>query len=123
MEKGMDDKVNTAIKQAEISAKDIIRHLEGVIDHECCYPRLVELLRHDLKQTIDYMMLFSPRIITSRSLKNLDLDLAKLYNILEKMEKKESEKIKKARQEIDKRHKESEKIIIKFDKIIKKEKP
>jgi len=80
-------------------------------------------LRHDLKETIGYMMLFSPRIVTSRSLKNLDPDLAKLYNILEKMEKKESEKIKKARQEIDKRHKESEKIIRKFDKIIKKEKP
>jgi len=105
MEKDINNEVSVAIKQVEISVRDIINHLNGVIDHEPTFPRLIELLRRDLKKTIDDMMFFSPRTITAGSLKNLDPNLAELRNLLEKIEKEESKKIKEARKEMEKQHK------------------
>lgn len=84
--------VKKIMKQAEITARDIIEDLKGSI--ECgymTYPELLGILRHRLKQAIDEMMHYREGIPT---LSLEEIGLKKLYNALEKLEHKEQRRVK-----------------------------
>jgi hypothetical protein len=76
-------------KQAEITAKDIIRQLKDSVEHGfMTYPELIRILRYSLKKVIDEMCLFRPGNTPPLTLK--EIGLRNLYQALEEIEKKEA---------------------------------
>lgn len=83
--------VKKIMKQAEITAKDIIEDLKGSI--ECgymTYPELIGILRYRLKQAINEMRHYRPENMPTLSLEKIGLK--KLYDALEELERKEQKK-------------------------------
>lgn len=83
--KGMD--VAEVKKQAEITAKDIVRQIEEAIDHgRLTYFELNRILREYLEKVIDETLAFCPEGF-SYSLR--EIGCKKLYRVLVEMRKKE----------------------------------
>lgn len=87
----INESVIKIMKQAEITARDIIEDLKGSIGcGYMTYPELVGILRYRLKQAIDEMRHYRSENMYTPSLK--ETGLKKLYDALEELERKEQKK-------------------------------